>query len=164
MTMAVLFQWLESSAVGVLVRESLYGFPAVVGLHILGLALSVGTLLWFDLRLVGVVLPGVPVTRVYRQLIPWAAVGFLLMGATGLMLFTGYAAAAAGNVFFRIKLAAMVLAGVNAFYYHRVTEPSAATWEHLARPPAGARLAGAVSLLLWTIVILCGRIMAYTMY
>ena len=159
-----MLQQLEATALGVLVRESLYGFPVLVGLHILGLALSVGTLLWFDLRLAGLVLRDVPVTRVYRRLIPWASAGFLSMGLTGVMLFTGYAAAAYANPFFRLKLLAMALAGANALYYHFVTEPSAATWEHQAVPPASARAAGVISLALWAIVILCGRAMAYTMY
>lgn len=159
-----MLQWLEVTAIGTMVRESLYGFPIVVGLHILGIALSVGTLLWFDLRLVGAVLVKVPVTRVYRTLIPWAAAGFVLMGLTGALLFTGYATAAAGNIFFRLKLAAMLLAGVNALYYHRVTEPSAASWEQDAIPPASARRAGFISMALWAVVILCGRVMAYTMY
>lgn len=157
-------QWLEATPLGTMVRESLYGFPIIVGLHILGIALSVGTLLWFDLRLAGVVLGTVPVRRVYRRLIPWSAAGFVMMITTGGMLFTGYAVAAVGNTFFRVKIAAMVLAGANALYYHLVTEPSAASWESDAVPPAAARRAGYVSMALWAIVILCGRIMSYTMF
>ena len=157
-------QWLEATPLGTMVRESLYGFPIIVGLHILGIALSVGTLLWFDLRLAGVVLGTVPVRRVYRRLIPWSAAGFVMMITTGGMLFTGYAVAAVGNTFFRVKIAAMVLAGANALYYHLVTEPSAASWESDSVPPAAARRAGYVSMALWAVVILCGRIMSYTMF
>lgn len=159
-----LLPWLEATSIGTMVRESLYGFPIVVGLHILGIALSVGTLLWFDLRLVGAVLPNVPVRQAYRRIIPWSATGFVMMITTGGMLFTGYAVAASGNTFFRVKLAAMVLAGANALYYHLMVEPSAATWESDAVPPAAARRAGYVSMALWAIVILCGRIMSYTMF
>jgi hypothetical protein len=160
-------EWLEATRIGLLVRESLYGFPILVGVHILGLALSVGTLVWFDLRLLGVALQAVPVSRVYRRLIPWATAGFLVMLVTGGLLFTGYASAAVKNPFFRIKVAALTLAGVNALFYHfshLVTERGWASWDGDARPPAAARRAGMVSIALWATVILCGRLMAYTMY
>lgn len=162
--MMTLLQWLEATSIGTMVRESLYGFPIVVGLHLLGIALSVGTLLWFDLRLVGAVLGDVPVTRVYRRLMPLAAAGFVIMGITGAMLLAGYATAAAKNTFAWVKLAAMVLAGVNALVYHLTVEPTASSWEHAAVPPPAARRAGFISMALWTIVILCGRIMSYTMF
>ena len=85
--------WLEQSSVGVLVRESLWGFQIVVALHIFGLILSVGTLVWFDLRLLGVSMRRVPVSEVYRQLAPWSAVGFVTMFVTGSMLVIAFATA-----------------------------------------------------------------------
>ena len=160
----VFCQWLEATAVGVVVRESLYGFQILVGTHIMGLVLSVGVLIWFDLRLVGFALQPVEATRVYRRLVPWAAAGFAVMFASGILLFVGYASAAYTNAFFRIKLLAMLMAGVNAFVYHRFTERGAPTWDSAARPPGAARMAGVASLVLWAIVIVSGRMMAYTMY
>ena len=154
---------LEATRVGVLVSESLYGFQLLVGLHILGLALSVGMLLWFDLRLVGVALTSSAVSRVYRRLIPWAVGGFLVMLVTGSLLFIGFASKAYQSPFF-IKMSALALAGVNALIYHLVTERGGQAWDGDPRPPATARAAGIISLALWATVILCGRIMAYTMY
>lgn len=162
--MVEMLQALEATGVGTLVRESLYGFPILVGLHILGLTLSVGMLMWFDLRLLGVALTSAPVTRVYRRLIPWATAGFVVMFITGTLLFTGYAASAWGNPYFRVKAAGLVLAGVNALVYHRSTERGIERWDADVRPPRAARLAGAVSLVAWAVVIFCGRMMAYTMY
>jgi hypothetical protein len=159
-----LCHWLETTSVGTVVRESLYGFPILVGLHILGLIASVGVVLWFDLRLLGLALPAVPASHVYRRLMPWAAGGFALMAVTGGLLFVGYASTAYVNVFFRIKFGAMLLAGVNALVYHRVTERTRDRWDAAPQLPAGARAAGLVSLLVWTIVIVSGRMMAYTMY
>ena len=70
MSIADLAVWLESTAVAALVRESAWGFPIVVALHIVGITLSVGMIMWFDLRLLGVVLRDTPVSRVYRGVIP----------------------------------------------------------------------------------------------
>lgn len=157
-------EWLERTQVAVLVRESLWGFQVAVAVHILGLALSAGTILWFDLRLLGLSMQGVPVSTVYRRIMPWAFAGFLVMFASGGALLAGFATAASGNLFFRLKAAALLLAGLNALVYHLVTERHIAGWDTAARPPLVARMAGLVSILLWTGVVLAGRMMSYTMF
>jgi Family of unknown function (DUF6644) len=156
--------WLEQSAVAVLVRESLWGFQIVVALHIFGLILSVGTLVWFDLRLLGVSMRRVPVSEVYRQLAPWTAAGFVTMFVTGSLLVTAFATKAYGNTAFRIKMAAIVLAGLNALVYHVMTERRLVEWDGHERPPGAARLAGLISIVIWAVVVLAGRMISYTLY
>ena len=157
-------QSLEQSWAGVLVRESLWGFPIVVGVHILSVAFSVGMFWWFDLRLLGIALTRSRVSVVYRKLMPWATLGFLSAFTTGSMLFAGFATKAAGSPWFRVKVVVLLLAGVNAVVYHLVTERDRRDWDDHPTPPAGARLAGFISLLAWVVVILCGRMMLYTMF
>ena len=157
-------EWLESTSIAVLVRESLWGFPIVVGIHILGLTASVGMLIWFDLRLLGAIMPAVPVATVYRGLARWMLSGFATMFVSGAVLFIAFATKAYGNVYFQIKLGAMLLAGTNALIFHYATERHIVEWNESARPPAGARLAGAISLMAWIVVILAGRMMSYTMF
>jgi hypothetical protein len=157
-------QWLESTAIGIYVRESQYGFPMIAGTHIVALTLSVGTLLWFDLRLLGVAWRGYRVSHVYRQLIRWALPGFLLMFGTGGLLFTAFATKAIGNVYFRIKLAAMIVAAVNALFFHVATERGLAGWDASSTPPRAARAAGFIAILAWSSVIAAGRMMSYTMF
>ena len=161
--MQQLLEWLEATPIGLLVRESLWGFPIVVAIHILGLTLSVGLLVWFDLRLLGASMRGHLASAMYRRLAPWMFTGFALMMVSGLMLFTAFATAAYENVYFRIKVAAMVLAAINALVYHRMTERRIAEWD-AGSPPTGARLAGLVSMCVWLVVIVSGRMMSYTMF
>ena len=162
--MSNLFVWLENTPVGLFARESLYGFQILAAMHILGLTVSVGTLFWFDLRLLGVSMVRCPVSEVYRRLMPWMLSGFALMLTTGGLLFTGFATKAYGSTYFRLKILAIVCAGVNALVFHLVTERNIVAWDAQPRPPGPARLAGLVSILLWTTVIICGRMMSYTMF
>jgi hypothetical protein len=157
-------EWLEGTPTGVYVRESMYGFPILVAIHILTLTMSVGTLIWFDLRLAGVSMLRYPISKMYRRLMSWTLVGFCVMFISGALLFTGFATKAYGNVYFRIKLAAMVFAGINALFYHLVTERQIARWNQAARPPTAVRLAGIISIVLWASVVMAGRMMSYTMF
>lgn len=163
-SLLTLCEWLENTQIALLVRESAYGFPIVVAVHILGLTVSVGLLIWFDLRLLGVSMRHSPLSAVWRRLMPWSLCGFVVMFASGSLLFTAFATMAYGNLAFRIKMAAMILAGANALFYHLVTERGIAQWDISVPPPRAARLAGLTSILLWTTVILSGRMMSYTMF
>jgi ABC-type sulfate transport system substrate-binding protein len=53
------------------------------------------------------------------------------------MLFAAYATAAYGNLYFRIKVAAIVLAGLNALFFHVVTERRIADWNDVATSGTG---------------------------
>lgn len=164
MTLLQICEWLESTRLAELVTQSTYGFPIVVAIHLLGLGLSVGTVIWFDLRLLGKILPATPVSEVYRRLAPFMVTGFVVMFGSGAVIFTGYAAAAYNNPYFRVKLVMIALAGLNAACFHVYTQRSLAGWDSWSHPPASARAAGAISIVSWVVVVLAGRMMSYTMF
>ena len=155
-------QWLYDSSIGRGLRESQWMFPIVEGTHLLGIALSVGVLCWFDLRLLGLVLQDQPVSKVWRQLMPTAFFGFALMFATGVLLFWAEAITAYHSVHFWLKMALIGLAGVNALIFEGTAHRGMAAWDAARVPPARARIAGFVSLVLWTGIIIMGRTMAYS--
>jgi hypothetical protein len=164
MTILGICKWLENTSFAVLIQESQYGFPIVVALHILGLTLSVGTLLFVDLRLLGVSMRSLRVSEAYRGLAPWFLTGFALMFVSGATLFIAFATAAYGNVYFRFKMVALLLAGANALVFHIMTQRGSADWDAAPRPPAAVRVAGLTSIVLWAAVILAGRMISYTMF
>jgi hypothetical protein len=153
---------LENSQIGTQIRESIYFFPIVEGTHVMSLGISVGAILWFDLRVLGFNMRQQPVSEVYKQIWPLMFGGFLLMATTGVLLFWAHAAQCYNNVFFRYKLAAMIMAGANAAYFHFRTERSIAEWDKAPIPPTSVRMAGLLSLVFWTVVVASGRLMAYS--
>jgi len=159
-----IFDWckaLEDTRVGEIVRES--AFPYVEGVHVLGLALSVGTVVWFDLRLVGAAMRSRSVSGVFRDLKGWMIGGFCLMFLSGALLFTAHASKAYASGYFRAKMALIVLAGLNTAVYHLTIDRRRAEWSNAPIPPWAARAAGLLSLVLWFSVIAAGRIFAYNL-
>ena len=90
-------------------------------------------------------------------------IGFAVMFVSGAML-AAYATSAYDNFYSRIKTVALLLAGVNAFFYHRVTERQIHRWDEARLPSLPPRAAGRISILVWGVVILAGRTMSYTMF
>ena len=156
-------QWLQNTDVATSISESAYLYPFIEGSHVLGLALSVGTIIWFDLRLMGVAVRGEPVSAVFAQLRPWILAGFAVMFVTGGLLFAARATEAFNSIYFRTKLALLVIGGINVAIFHVTIDRRRDEWDGAARPPIQARVAGLVSLILWFAIIAAGRVMAYNL-
>jgi Family of unknown function (DUF6644) len=155
-------QWIGGSAIGRGILESVWIFPIIEGLHLLGIALSVGVLCWLDFRLIGLAFRDQPVSKVWKQVVPMAGIGFALMFITGGLLFWAEAITAYDSVHFWIKLGLILLAGLNAGYFELVTRRTIQVWDCDPIPPLKVRIAGLASLVLWIAVITTGRTMAYS--
>ena len=157
-------QWLESTPGSVIIRESLLIYPLIETAHVLTLCLFLGMIGILDLRLVGVGLKGVPVSEVASRFLPFALWGFAAMAISGLLLFYSGPVKAASNIFFRVKVLMIALAGVNALLFHFTVYRRVVTWDRAASPPVRAKLAGVLSLVLWSGVVICGRLQAYNWF
>lgn len=145
-------------------HESLYMYPIVESVHVLTLCLFVGMAVLLDLRLLGLTLPRVPVQDLTDRLMPFMVTGFVIMFVTGLLLFYAIPVRSYLNIFFRLKVIALVLAGANALYFHEGVHKRVHQWGADQRTPARARFAGAASLFLWAFIIVCGRMIAYNWF
>jgi hypothetical protein len=161
MSLLEICQAIENSQIGTAMRESNY-YWMLNGTHVLGIALSAGAIFWFDLRAMGLNMRHMRISEVYRQINVWMVGGFVLMMITGLLLFWARAAASYGNVYFRIKLVGLLLAGANAMYFNYFTARGIAAWDSEPVPPLRVRMAGLLSIVLWGAVHATGRLMAYT--
>ncbi len=108
-------QWLDQTAVGSTIRQSLWLFPAIETVHLFGMASLVATITLLDLRLLGWAMPQQRASQVAARLIPWAWLGFGVQVVTGVMLFSSEAVKIYGNPAFRLKMLLLLLAGIQAF-------------------------------------------------
>ena len=151
---------IESSALGQAMRQWLWLYPAVEIVHIAGIALLVGSIVILDLRLLGVS-RSLPLRRLAAHILPWSAASFALIIPSGLAMFVAHASDLMGNAVFPLKICLILLAGANAGIFHAGVFRSVAQWDVEVMPPLAARVAAALSLLLWISVIACGRLLAY---
>jgi hypothetical protein len=155
-------EWLEGLPWTTAIRESAWGYPIIETAHVASIVAFAGLVIVMDLRLVGLAFTHAPLTQIQRRLFPWQMAGFVPSTATGLLLCCIDPLRYYGNVFFWVKLGMLVLAGINALAFHRTTYRTAARWDQDPQVPGTVRLAGAVSLLLWSAIIVSGRLIAFT--
>ena len=154
-------QWLERTAVGAAMRNSAWMAPAVETVHIYAIIALLTSNAILGLRLLGWAFRGEPVSKLSKQLLPWAWSAFALLAATGLLLFSSEATKYYVNGVFRLKMLMILLAGTNAIVFHFTVYKRLAIWDEARVPPLGARLAACFSIVLWIGVIAAGRWIAY---
>ena len=157
-------QWLEATPGSLYIRESTMLYPLIETTHVLALCIFLGLIAMLDLRLTGLGLRSIPVSAIAGKLLPWALFGFVLMAVSGALLFYSGPTKAAANIFFRIKMIMMALTGVNALLFHFTIFRRINDWDSDPVPPARARMAGMLSLVLWCGVVICGRMQAYNWF
>jgi hypothetical protein len=157
-------EWLEGLAWTTAIRESVWGYPMIETAHVASIVAFAGLVIMMDLRLVGLAFTHAPLAQIQRRLFPWQIAGLVPSTATGLLLCCIDPMRYYGNVFFRVKLVLLALAGLNALAFHLKTYRRAERWDEDPQATATARLAGAVSLLLWSATIVSGRLIAYNWF
>jgi hypothetical protein len=152
--------WLETTGFATAMRQWLWLYPIVEIVHIVGFVVLVGAAFMFDLRLLGLG-RGLPVSAMADHLLRWSRWALVLVIPSGSAMFVAHATEMAENPAFQLKLALIGAAFLNAAVFHRFPFRAVGDWDTEIPAPPAAKLAGALSLGLWTGVLACGRLLAY---
>jgi hypothetical protein len=158
------FAWLGDSQWSTDLHESRYAYPIIESVHVWAMAVFFGSVAMFDLRLLGLLMRKVPVPEVVGRLLPWTIAAFVIMVVTGTLLFFAIPLRSYQNIFFRGKMILLVVAGLNVWLFHSRVYPRVIGAGDGVALPKAARIAGAVSLALWTSVVFSGRMIAYNWF
>ena len=129
-----------------------YAYPLLEVLHIVGIALLLGNLVLFELRVWGFG-AALPIQPLARLALPVTLAGFALAATTGALMFASQPGDLIANRVFVIKMGLVMLAGLNAASFH--------ARGGVARLDRLARLQTLLSLGIWLSVMFCGRWIAY---
>lgn len=164
MSLLSFFEQLAETSWSIGLHESQYAYSIIESIHVWTLCLFFGTIAMVDLRLLGWTMRGVPVSEFAKRVLPWTVAGFIVMVITGTLLVYAIPVRTFQSIFFRGKMLMLVLAGLNVWYFHSHVFRKVATWDIDSAPPRAARVAGAVSLILWSCIVFSGRMIAYNWF
>jgi len=162
MDLPSLIQSIQTSAPAEWMRTSVKAMPIVESLHVLAAATVFGTIFIVDLRLLGLPDTRRPVTRISQEMLrlTWAA--FCVAVIAGLLMFAANAHTYYVNTAFRLKMLALLGAGVNMAIFQAITYRTVSSWDRGSRVPLAGRVAGVLSILLWVSVICFARWVGFT--
>ena len=151
-----LFDWYGQSRVAHIMSDSATLIAAAQIIHLIGMALLIGTILMVDLTMLGFGLRRHPVSRVARELTPWTWGGLAIMFATGPLNLASEAQRCYDSSFFWIKMGLIALAvAFHLTVHRRVT---------LAEPPvpaSRAKVVACVSLALWFGIAMAAKFIGF---
>jgi hypothetical protein len=155
------FKWLEETELAQFIQLSDWAFPTIESVHVIAIALVVGSIAIIDLRLVGVASRGLAVSEVMKDSLPCVWIAFTVAAMSGSLMFISAAASYAHNFPFQAKMLLMLLAGANMLVFERIVVRDVASWD-IKRPAVAARVCGALSLVFWISIVACGRWIGFT--
>ena len=151
------FEWCEATTIGQAIRESLWLFPVIESIHLLGLAMIGGALLVVDLRLLGFGLTHQPVAQLARSAHPWLVGSLAVMLTTGISLFLSESIRCYYSPPFWTKMELLLAAILFTFTVRR----KVALADEKRVGPIWGRVVAFVSLALWFGVGFSGRWIAF---
>ncbi len=155
-----MFEALENTAVAIWVGESLWGYPLLLGMHVVGLAVVAGIFLMLNLRILGFI-KGVSYES-FLSLFRLAWIGLAINALSGTALFSSQAATFISSVPFLLKIGSIVVGVICALVIRGKLRESATSWDESGSAASGSiRLYAVASLLCWIGAIGAGRLIAY---
>ena len=152
--------WLDDTQLSHWVAETTWVYPLLETMHTIGMALLIGSLGLIDLRVLGFK-PELPLLETQR-LLPLAWLGFTLNAVSGTLLFVSDSVMFYSSYTFRIKIALIILGGINAALLGRQVFQTPAAGAPPSAPTKGAKWVAGTSLVFWFGAIIAGRLIAYT--
>lgn len=136
-----------------------WGWPTIESVHFIGLTLLFGTIALWDLRLLGMA-KRVPIAEFHR-LVPFSVLGFAINAGSGSMFLMTEPNQYVYNPAFHFKLLLLGLAGLNILLFYSTVFRRLGTLAPGVEAPRIFKVFGATSLICWTGVIVCGRLITF---
>tara|TARA_B100000212_G_C27276702_1_gene491278 strand:+ start:63 stop:533 length:471 start_codon:yes stop_codon:yes gene_type:complete len=155
-----MLEWLEYTSLSIWVAESIWGYPIMLSLHILGLAVVVGIFTVYNFRLLGFFnsLEFEPFLDFFR--LAW--LGLLVNFVSGFTLFSSQATFYVTNVPFLVKIFSIISGSLLALKIQlRLRSMVKARENRITKPNWEDRFYAMISLIIWTSAIFSGRLIAY---
>jgi hypothetical protein len=153
--------WLYATPFSTALRKVDWVIPALQCIHILAIAVLIGSALVSDLRLAGVLARDETPAIVVRRYLPWMWAALAVLLLTGLLMVAAEPDRTIANTVFWSKMALVLGAFVLTLFFKKpLLDPDFRAehigWSKFIKPTAW------ISLAAWIAVIFCGRWIAYT--
>ena len=133
--------------------------PTLLVVHLFSAAMVIGTVVGFDLRLMGF-WRQIDVRELHRVLISLALLFIVPAAASGALLFSFHADTLIGDGYFVLKIVTLFAAAINAMIFATGPWQSSKDWRALGQSPIGARFCSLLSMIFLIAIATLGVLLA----
>ncbi len=161
MVLSDLFAWLEDTSLAAFIRQSMWLYPILEIIHIIGITVLVGAALMFDLSLLGSA-KQLRLSGLAQHLLPWSQRGLVLILPSGILLFITNSKTLGVDPTFWLKMILLLIAAINVLVFHRlIFRKGNFSNPDIDPVPVSAKISAVISIAVWLGIIACGRLLAY---
>lgn len=154
--------WLESTTIHHYMVDIFWMFPTMETLHFIGLTIMFGSLLVIDFRVMGLI--KFVNMKAAMAFIPVAIFGFSINLITGILFLHADPFRYFPNLAFQWKMALILIAGFNALWFWFGEHKELLQLADGEDAPFRAKVIALVSVAIWVLVIIAGRMIPYVEY
>ena len=154
-------EWIASTPLSFLIASHLWIIPTLQSIHYMALAILFSSAALIDLRMLGLVGKQQSLSRIARRFVPGIWFALVVMTVTGLLLLIAEPARSLTTWEFQSKMVMLVVVVLLTLTMQRLIAERAPSWDTAPALPAVARVAAIGSMLLWMLIIVAGRWIAY---
>lgn len=153
--------WISETKPSLWIGNHFWAIPIMQNIHILSIAASFSAVLMIDMRILGLAGGGRTMSQTVRRYMPWIWWGLLLLIVSGLGMIVGEPVRELVNPIFWIKMGLVILVILISVAFHASVRRNIARWEIAHDGRIAVRIGAVAVIVLWCVVMVCGRWIAY---
>jgi hypothetical protein len=154
--------WLSTTFPSVFIQEhNTWAIPTIQSVHIVGIAMVMGSVLMIDLRILGWAWMEQTLQQTTRRFGPWLTGSLWLMLVTGILMVIGEPVRELVTFSFWLKMALVVIGTMVAVIFQRALRRHDEHWEDSLVRRRTIKALAILTFLVWACVIVLGRLIAY---
>ena len=155
-------QWLAATSPSVFIQEhNTWAIPAIQSVHIVGIAMVMGSVLMIDLRILGWTWTDQTLSQTTQRFGPWLTGALWLLLATGLLMVVGEPVRELVTFSFWLKMTLVALGAIVAVLFQRTLRRHERQWEDTLVHRASIKGLAVATFFIWTCIVILGRLIAY---
>lgn len=161
-TMKSFALWLAATSPSVFIQEhNTWAIPAIQSVHIVGIALVMGSVLMIDLRILGLTWTDQTLRQTTQRFGPWLTGALWLLLITGVLMVIGEPVRELVTFSFWLKMTLVAIGTLVAVLFQRAVRRHERDWEETLVNRASIKGLAVGTLLIWMAIIVLGRLIAY---
>lgn len=153
--------WLAKTPLSLLIATRVWAIPTIQSIHIVSLAIVMSSALVIDLRILGLLSKEQPLSAMARRHLPSVWIALVVAAITGSLLLIAEPVRSLPTWEFQSKMVMLIAVIIITVSFQRLIAARAPQWDSAPALPGTARLAAVVSIVLWMLIIVAGRWIAY---